>query len=76
MRLIASANAAAAIGSASSAYGIGQKALFMVDNGAASALYLFTAADANALVSSTELTLLATLSATPSTTTGDLIFGP
>jgi Ca2+-binding RTX toxin-like protein len=73
---LTAANAAAAIGSATSDYALGQKALFMVDNGAASALYLFTAADANALVSDVELTLLASLSATPSTITGDLIFGP
>jgi Ca2+-binding RTX toxin-like protein len=69
-------SAAAAIGSATSAYGIGQKVLFAVDNGTGSALYLFTAADANAAVSAAELTLLATLTNSASTTVGDFIFGP
>jgi Ca2+-binding RTX toxin-like protein len=68
-------SAAAAIGSATGAYAIGQKVLFVVDNGTASAAYLFTAADANAIVSDTELTLLATLSATPATNPGDWLFG-
>jgi hypothetical protein len=48
----------------------------MVDNGVDSALYLFSAADADAAVETAELTLLATLTGTGSTTTGDLIFGP
>ena len=59
--------AAAAIGSATSAYAVGRTALFAIDSGASSALYLFTAADANATVSAGELTLLATLSGTAST---------
>ena len=69
------ASAAAAIGSATSAYAVGARALFLVDNGADSALYLFTAANADALISAAELTLLAGLQGTPSTTTGDLLFG-
>jgi Ca2+-binding RTX toxin-like protein len=69
-------SAAAAIGSATSAYAIGQKVLFAVDNGTNSALYLFTAADANAAVGAAELTLLATLTNSASTTTGDYLFGP
>ncbi|MDP3223674.1 MAG: calcium-binding protein, partial [Rubrivivax sp.] len=68
--------AAAAIGSATGAYTIGSKALFIVDNGTSSALYLFGALDADAQVESAELTLLASLSATPSVGTGDLLFGP
>ena len=68
-------DAAAAIGSAASAYAAGRTALFAIDNGIGSALYLFTAADANALVSASELTLLATLSGTAATTTGDYVFG-
>jgi Ca2+-binding RTX toxin-like protein len=68
--------ASAAIGSANSAYAIGNRALFMVDNGAASALYLFNALDADAQVEAGELTLLASLTATPATTTADLVFGP
>lgn len=66
--------AAAAIGSASSAYAVGRTALFAVDNGASSALYLFTAADGNAVVSATELSLLATLSGTASTAIADYLF--
>jgi hypothetical protein len=73
---ITAASAAAAIGSATSAYAVGQKVLFAVDNGTTSAVYLFTAAGADALVSDTELTLLANLSATPSLTTSDFGFGP
>jgi Ca2+-binding RTX toxin-like protein len=72
---ITTASAAAKIGSATSAYAEGRDVLFAVDNGTASALYLFTAADANALVSSSELTLLATLTATPQTAVADFIFG-
>jgi Ca2+-binding RTX toxin-like protein len=71
---ITTASAAARIGSATSSYAIGRKALFMVDNGSTSALYLFTAADADAAVEANELTLLATLTGTASTT-GDLVFG-
>ena len=66
--------AAAAIGAAGSAYAVGRTALFALDNGASSAFYLFTAADANATVSAGELTLLATLSGTASTATGDYSF--
>jgi Ca2+-binding RTX toxin-like protein len=67
--------AAAAIGSAASAYIVGAHALFGVDNGTSSQLYLFTAADANAQVSAGELTLLGTLNGTASTTVGDYLFG-
>ncbi len=73
---ITGASAAAAIGSASGSYAIGAKALFMVDNGVDSALYLFQALNADAAVDAAELTLLATLQGTASTTTSDLIFGP
>ena len=45
-------------------------------NGAGSALYLFNALDADAQVEAGELTLLASLTATPATTTADLLFGP
>jgi Ca2+-binding RTX toxin-like protein len=72
---ITASSAAAKIGSAVAAYNVGAKALFMVDNGAASALYLFTAAGADAAVSAAELSLLATLSATPSAVMTDLLFG-
>jgi Ca2+-binding RTX toxin-like protein len=66
--------AAATIGSATSAYTMGKTALFSVDNGASSALYLFNAADSNAEVSASELTLLATLNGTSATAIGDYLF--
>lgn len=71
---LSTSTAAAAIGSASSAYAIGRTALFVVDTGASSGVYLFTAADANSAVSASELTLLATLSGTASTVVGDYVF--
>lgn len=71
---LSAANAAAAIGSASSAYAVGRTALFVVDTGASSGVFLFTAADANSAVSASELTLLATLSGTGSTGVGDYVF--
>ncbi|HSV72020.1 MAG TPA: calcium-binding protein [Methylibium sp.] len=72
---ITTASAAAAIGSASGAYATGDDRLFVVDNGTQTALFRFTAAQANALVSDTELTLLATLSSAGSTALGDYAFG-
>lgn len=67
------ADAAAAIGSASSAIATGQERLFVVDNGSASALFLFHSSDGNAAVSASELTLLATLTGTASTALGDYL---
>ena len=72
---ITAATAAAAIGSASSAYAIGQKALFVVDNGSSTAAYLFTSAANDALVSDTELTALVSLTGVAATVPGDWIFG-
>ena len=46
----------------------------MVNDGTSSALYRFSAANADAQVSAAELTLLATLSGTAATATADLIF--
>lgn len=66
--------AATAIGSATSAYAVGRTALFVIDTGTSSGVYLFTAADANAMVSASELTLLATLGGTGSTVAGDYVF--
>lgn len=66
--------AAATIGSATGAYTVGRTALFAIDNGSSSALFLFTAGNADAVVSAGELTLLATLSGTAATTTGDYLF--
>lgn len=71
---LSTAAAAAAIGAASSAYTVGRTALFAVDNGSSTGIYLFTAADANAQVSASELTLLATLTGTASTSSLDYVF--
>ena len=71
---ITTANAATAIGSASAAYATGKTALFAVDNGTATALFLFTAANRDAVVSSTELTLLGTLNTTAATALADYHF--
>lgn len=72
---ITASSAAAKIGSASSAYAAGAKALFAVDNGSASKLYLFTSAGDDATVSAAELKLLASLTGTPATAVGDYVFG-
>jgi len=72
---LTTSNAAAAIGSATSAYASGATALFAVDNGSDTGLYLFTSSGANATVSASELTLLATLTGTASTAVGDYAFG-
>jgi serralysin len=72
---LTTSSAAAKIGSAGSAYAAGRKAVFAVDNGEDTALYLFTAVDANATVSAAELKLLALLDGTSSITTADLWFG-
>jgi Ca2+-binding RTX toxin-like protein len=72
---ITAASAAADIGSAGSAYAIGSKALFLVDNGVDSALYLFTASNADAVVSAAELTQLASLHGMPAPAATDLLFG-
>ncbi len=72
---LTASSAAAKIGSASSAYPAGAKALFAVDNGSSSALYLFTSAGDDALVSAAELKLLAGLTGVPATAVGDYVFG-
>jgi Ca2+-binding RTX toxin-like protein len=71
---INAASAAAAIGSANSAYTAGAKRLFAVDNGTDSALFLFTSSGADAAVSATELTQLASLSGTAATALADYVF--
>lgn len=71
---ITASSAAAKIGAASAAYSVGRTALFGVDNGAGSALYLFTAANADASVSAGELQLLAMMTGTPSTVVSDYLF--
>lgn len=71
---LSTAAAATAIGSATSAYAADRTALFVVDNGTSTGLYLFHSADGNAQVSAAELTLLATLDGTAATTLTDYVF--
>jgi Ca2+-binding RTX toxin-like protein len=71
---ITASSAAAAIGSASAAYAAGATRLFAVDNGASSALFLFTSAAVDAQVSAGELGLIATLSGTAATVLADYVF--
>lgn len=71
---ITTASAAAKIGDATAAYAVGRTAVFAVDNGSSTGVFLFTAADANADVSAAELTLLGTLTSTPATAVGDYLF--
>ena len=54
--------------------GVRTDRLFVVDNGNDSAIYLFKSSDANATVSANELTLLATLDGTASTSVSDYAF--
>lgn len=71
---LSASKAAAAVGSAKSGYAVGDTALFAVDTGRSSAVYLFTAADTDAKVEAGELHLLATLTGTASTALGDYLF--
>jgi Ca2+-binding RTX toxin-like protein len=71
---ITSSSAATAIGSASSAYAIGDTALFVVDNGTDSALYRFRSSGADAFVSGSELTHVATLVGNSATALADYVF--
>ena len=68
------AKAATVIGSASSSYALGDSRLFVVDNGSDSAVYLFKSADADAMVVSTELTLVGTLKGAAQTALADYLF--
>jgi Ca2+-binding RTX toxin-like protein len=72
--VISASSAATAIGSATSAYSVGDTRLFTVNNGVNSALYLFDAADNNAQVDATELTLVGTLQGTAQTALADYMF--
>lgn len=71
---ISATTAAAAIGSATTAYTVGRTALFAVDDGTSSAVYRFTSSGADAQVSSSELVLLGTLNGTVSTVAADYTF--
>ncbi len=70
------AGAAARIGSATSAYAVGATRIFAIDDGVSSAIFRFAAADANALVSAGELTMLAMIQGTPATVLSDYVFNP
>ncbi len=67
-------NAAAGIGAASAAYALNQQALFVVDDGISTGLYLFRSSAADATVSAAELTLIATLSDRFATVLADYLF--
>lgn len=71
---ITTASAAAAIGRASNAYTAGRKVLFAVDNGSSTGVFLFTSDGADAIVSASELQLLASLTNTASTELADYVF--
>jgi len=68
------AKAAACIGSAASAYAVGDSRLFTVDNGVDTALYQFKSAGNDSVVSSTELTLIGALQGVSQTTLADFSF--
>jgi Ca2+-binding RTX toxin-like protein len=68
-------SAAAQIGSATAAYAVGADVLFAVDNGTQTGLFLFHAADADALVSAAELTQIALVNG-DQTALSDYVFGP
>ncbi len=70
---ISATSASEQIGSASSAYVVGDTRIFAVDNGSQTAVYLFKAQDANAIVDSNELKLLGVLD-TAQTALRDYLF--
>lgn len=72
---LTAAAAAAVIGSATGAYAPGDRVIFAVDNGARTAIFLFTSSGADALVSAAELDRLALLDGTPTVAAADFLFG-
>jgi Ca2+-binding RTX toxin-like protein len=64
------------IGSATAPVTAGQRKVFVVDNGASTAVFRFTSADGDAVVTAAELTQLALLSGTAATALADYAFGP
>lgn len=67
-------SAANLIGSASAAYTLGQTALFAVDNGTATGVFLFTSANTDAKVTAGELVQIALIGNTASTALADYGF--
>ncbi|MFI3195769.1 MAG: calcium-binding protein [Methylococcaceae bacterium] len=68
------AAAATAIGSANSAFSIGDTRLLVVNNNVDSVIYQFTSVDTNAEVNASELTLIGTLQGTAQTVLADYLF--
>ncbi|WP_019867241.1 calcium-binding protein [Methylovulum miyakonense] len=71
---ITTTSAALAIGSANSSYALGQTVLFVVDNGAATGLFLFSATNTDAQVSAGELSQIALIGNTAATALTDYGF--
>jgi Ca2+-binding RTX toxin-like protein len=71
---ITAASAAAVIGNASSAYGIGASVLFAVSNGTDTGVFLFTSSANDNTVSATELSLIVGLTGVANTTFADYGF--
>lgn len=67
-------DAAAAIGSAASAFAVGQTALFVVDDGTQIGLYHYISSSIDAVVAGSELTLIGILQGTASTMLADYQF--
>jgi hypothetical protein len=67
--------AAAAIGSASSAYATGQTVVFMVDDGSDSWALYFQSSGADAAVSAAELSVIGRLDGCASTGVDDIVWG-
>lgn len=68
--------AAAAIGSADQAYGAGQSAVFVVDNGQDSWLLYFQSSGTDAVVSAAELSIAGRLDGCAGIQVGDVAWGP
>jgi Ca2+-binding RTX toxin-like protein len=71
---INSSTAASVIGSATAAYAPGKTTLFAVDNGTGTGLFLFTAANTDAVVSANELVQVALIGNTAATALADYGF--
>jgi Ca2+-binding RTX toxin-like protein len=71
---VSTATAAAVIGSANGAFTLNQQALFVVDNGANSYVYLFKSSGTDAVVSAGELTQIAILTGSAATALVDYQF--
>ncbi len=67
-------SAAAAIGSATVAYAVGDHRLFVLDNGAGSGVYLFTSSGTDSLVSAPELQMIGTVANHAETHLSDYTF--